>query len=455
MKTINRGLRPLAFGLVMIVGALGISGCSIDDSVNQSPNGISSDRIKSRDGMLGVLVALQSVSGDFYSGDRSRVNSIWAWQMAGTGQGRQQPVGWNSYVMDVDGPTNDNWLNGYRGVKLANDILTIAPTVNFGGDNDKARATIMGIAEVYKAMIFGELAATYGSIPIEIDGFTPAQFVSQSQAYDEVQRLLSSALARFDNATTIQQDLNFQGDGAKWKAVIHSLKARYFLHVKKYAEALNEVGNGIADPTGNLMAIYTDNPNEVSPWGHWTGNEGEPIKVEKTYMDLLKSEVGDKRLDEYFNKNADGNYLGFAAHGEAGATADEMNPDKVSGLKKYSQFADDFPFITYEENVLIRAECEARVGALPNAVTAVNVIRTEAGLPDFASTDKDATIAEILKQKDLQLFLEGQTYTDQRRTGTTAEPNVPKRWIYPSSEKNANPNTPADNDALVNVLVGP
>ena len=67
-----------------------------------------------------------------------------------------------------------------------------------------------------------------------------------------------------------------------------------------------------------------------------------------------------------------------------------------------------------DRNTLIIAECEARVGALPNAVKAVNSIRVNAGLNDMNSgdvSDKNKVITEILTQKHLSLFLEGQTYT--------------------------------------------
>lgn len=451
----TRSRARLVRGVMAVVCLIGIAGCDIDPAINNSPNGINEVKIKSRDGVLGVFVAMQSVTGDFYAGDRSRVNSIWSWQAAGTGVGRVQPVAWTKYFMNEDGPTNDNWLNAYRGIKLANDILAFTPTVTFGGDNAGIRATLLGVAKAYKALIFGELASMYGSIPVTIDGFTSAQFVSQADAYAEAQRLLDGALADMQNATGVDQELNFQGDKDKWIAVIHSLKARYYLHVKNYAQALTEARLGIGAATGNLMAIYTDNPNEVSPWGHWFGNEGEAIKVEKSFVDSLKSEPGDKRLAEYLAPNKNGNTVGFAAHDEANATAEELDPNLVSSMIKYSNFADDFPMITYEETVLIVAECEARVGTLQSGIDAVNIIRKAAGLPDYSSTDKDATIAQVLKQKYLQLFLEGQAYTDERRTNTKRESNVPARWIYPSSEKNANQNTPADNDDLVKTLVGP
>jgi len=450
---------PVVYRLLVAVVLTSVVGCGIDESINQDPNGITEPQLQSVEGVYGLLVGLQSTSGDFYSGDRSRVNSIWTWQMAGTGIGRVQPVQWTVYNMTEDGPTNDNWLNAYRGVKQANDILKFAPNVNFGQGNEQIRNTVLGMALAYKALLLGETAAMYGSIPVDIQELDPSPFVSQQTAYEEVQKLLDEALTHFADAGPVDQDLNFGGDGARWTAVVHSLKARYYLHVRKYAEALAEANQGIADPGGTLYAVYSENPIEYSPWGHWSLSEGEPgaqpIVVEKSFMDSLKSEPDDNRIAEYFNPNDDGNFIGYAAHGEADATEDEQDPTKAASLKKYGSYGDPFPFISYEETVLIVAEAEARVGSLPNALTAVNTIRTNAGLGDFESTDQATVIAQVLKQKHLELFLEGQDYHDMRRTGTLPDTKVPKRWIYPESEKNANPNTPSDDDALVSVLVGP
>ena len=454
IKQTITGIIGGAFLLLMMVG---IGGCTIDESINEDPNGISEAKLKSKDGVLGLVVGLQSITGDFYSGDRSRVNSIWTWQMCGSGLARPQPVAWNDYVQSEDGPSDDNWLNGYRAVRIANDILKYAPDVNVGSEGENEG--VLGIAKALKALVLGELAAMYGSIPIEINGLEPSPFVTQAAAYDKVQSLLSEALGHFAKAGGLGQDLNFGGDGAKWTAVCHSLKARYFLHVKKYAEALAEAKQGIAAADGNLLAIYTEILGEYSPWGHWSLTEGtpgeQPIVVEKTLMNLLAADSNDTRRAEYFTPNDDGNFVGLAVHGQANATADEQNPKKAASLKKYGQFGDDFPMISFEENTLIVAECEARVGSVTNAVTELNKIRTAAGLANFSSSDAAATITEVLQQKYMELFLEGQAYHDMRRTGTLPESRVPKRWIYPQSEKNANPNTPADADALVSTLVGP
>lgn len=439
--------------LTLLLGFI-LTSCQIDKSVNVDPNSIAEENVKSVNGINALFVALQVNVADTYSRDRSRISSIWTWQMcAPPGIARPQPVQWNEYFMNTDGPTDDYWVITYRGVKIANDIINFTPDV-FTGDNAKTGNLIMGVAKVYKAMLLGEAAATYGSIPITIVGTTPPTFVAQDVVYTYVQTLLDEAIALFANGTAAYtRDLNFKGDGAKWTAVANSYKARYFLQIGNYTSALAASNNGIADASGSIYGFYSDNPGEHAPWGQWVLDEAEAIRGEKYFVDLLKSEAGDTRLSKYFSPNADGKYYGFAVHAASKypnpVDPNEQNVDNCVRMKKYSAYADKFPLIRYEENVLIQAECQARAND-PAAITNVNIIRNQNGLTNFSGSGQVAIIAEILKQKFLELYLEGQAWHDMRRTGTLPDyvkgANV--RWLYGQSEKNANPNVPQDNDDL-------
>ena len=139
--------------------------------------------------------------------------------------------------------------------------------------------------------------------------------------------------------------------------------------------------------------------------------------------------------------------------------AEEKNINKTVRMKKYSTFSESFPIIRWEENVLIKAEAEARTGNAGGAVADVNIIRKKAGLVDFTGSNPNEVIQQVLKQKFLELYLEGQSWHDQRRTGTLPEPiskaqgNTNMRFIYGQSEKNANKKVPADDDMLVKWLL--
>lgn len=447
-KNLNKRTNLLIALPLLIIMAFVNYGCEIDSGINNSPNAINEAKVKSAIGVKGLLISMQVAAGDFYAGDRSRIGSMWARQMcAPSGLGRPQPVTWNSYQMQTDGFVDDMWKIGYRGVRLANDIIEFSPDIQFGENNAALQNTFIGIAKTYKAMLLGELAAYYGSIPVEIVGLDPAPFVTQGVAYEKVQTLLDEALVSFASTGAVPQDLNFGGDGAKWTKVAHSLKARYYLHAMDYAKAAAQAAQGITDSDNDLFGIFNDAAGEYSVWGHWALTEvGEPIRTTNTYMKLLKAEAGDTRLDEYFNPNEDGNFVGFAYFETTGATPEELDITKLSTLKKYGKYADDFPIMTYKETLLILAEAQARTNATGEAANNLNLIRTSAGLTNYSGSD---LIGEILKQKLIQLFLEGQSYTDMRRLNLKPDPQMPMRFIYPLSEKNANPNVPNDSPNLV------
>lgn len=449
MKTLkNIALLTLLLGFIL-------SSCQIDKSVNVDPNNISEENVKTVNGIYALFVALQVNAGDTYSRDHSRINSIWSWQMcAPPGIARPQPVAWNEYFMNTDGPTDDYWVITYRGVKIANDLITYTPGV-FTGDNAKAGNLIVGVAKIFKAFLLGEAAATYGSIPINIEGTNPPTFVAQDAAYAYVQTTLDEAITALNAGTaSVSRDLNFGGDQAKWIAVANSLKARFYLHLGNYAAALTAANNGISSASGSIYGFYSDNAGEHAQWGMWVLDEAETIRGEKFFVDLLKSEAGDKRLSTYFTPNADGKYYGFAVHAASKylspVDTNELNVDNCVRMKKYSTYAEKFPLIRYEENVLIKAECQARTNDIAGAVTTLNIIRTQNGLTNFSGSGLVAVVTEVLKQKFLELYLEGQAWHDMRRVGAlpdyVAGANV--RWFYGSSEKNANPNVPQDNDNL-------
>ncbi len=437
--------------ILILIPILFLSSCDPDKNINISPNAISDQSVKSVDGINGLAISMQVGAGEFYTGDRSRILSIWSWQMCcPSGLGRPQPVQWNTYLMVEDGPADDTWKTAYRTVKICNDIISnISPTLAFGTKNNEIQKTISGMAKAYKGMLLGELAALFGDIPIVIKDLEASQFAKQKDAFTEVQKILDDAIVDFgkgDAAGIYSRDLNYKGDKTKWIAACNSLKARYYLMVKDYSKA-NQFGKLGIQVGGNLSSQYSDNAGEHNPWGHWTLDEsGEPIRVDATFMRMLKSEKGDTRIASYFTANGpNGEFVGYvhSRSGIADADSNEKVGIRAASLKKYGSYSAKLPFITADETAFIVSESAARTGDENTATTLVNAVRTAAGLTSFTGTGA-ILIAEIMKQKHLQLFLEGQSFYDKRRLGTLPDTKIPNRFIYPISEKNSNPNVPSD-----------
>jgi hypothetical protein len=80
---------------------------------------------------------------------------------------------------------------------------------------------------------------------------------------------------------------------------------------------------------------------------------------------------------------------------------------------------DKIPVIRNEELILIYAEAKAQLGGAPNltdAITALNVIRNAASLPNYSgAATQPAVITEMLKQRRYSLYGEGHRWIDLRR----------------------------------------
>lgn len=119
-----------------------------------------------------------------------------------------------------------------------------------------------------------------------------------------------------------------------------------------------------------------------------------------------------------------------------------------------------YPVYLPGEMHLIIAENYARQSQFPNAIVALNAVRTKKAADDIYGIGADqppyagavtqaAILTEIYKQRRLEMFVSGQELEDSRRFGRPG-PNQPGEernrnfYPYPLSERDNNPNTPAD-----------
>ncbi len=109
---------------------------------------------------------------------------------------------------------------------------------------------------------------------------------------------------------------------------------------------------------------------------------------------------------------------------------------------------------------LIIAENYARQSSFPNAIVALNAVRTKKAADDIYGIGADqspyagavtqtAILTDIYKQRRLEMFISGQELEDSRRFGRPG-PNQPGEernrnfYPYPLNERDNNPNTPGD-----------
>jgi hypothetical protein len=322
------------------------------------------------------------------------------------------------------------------------DVRVLQTSVNALHDS-----LFLGIAQVQEAMLMGFNTEAFGDVVYShaLDGANPP-LDPQLAVYDSLQVLLSRAIVNMaatgpTNAGPGNADLVYGGDAAKWIALAHTLKARYYMHTAEvrgtaaYTSAKAEAALGIADTADDYRAVYSGNPGERNPWGILVvGLSARPLFTPNpSFVDRLRNRSDTVRLRLYFTMNG----AGTAATG-------------LSSLRSNVGF--DQPIVTRAENLLIGAEAAFRTGDLFGAHDNLDSARALYKLsPEPLIMVGNTLLSEILTEEyinDFQLGLEG--WKLYRRTCFPNLPNrstggatpMPVRFYYYAAERQTNTSIP-------------
>jgi starch-binding outer membrane protein, SusD/RagB family len=398
------------------------------------------------------LVAVQAKLTQFLNGNLARVVSMWMQQMAGTDG---QYISQDKYV--IDGGSGDFNMS-YTGGGLI-DLRAIEANATAAGDK-----TFVGIAQILKAWELGTVADVWGDVPYtqaaKPDSFPTPAYDPQKTVYDSVLASLDAGIANLTSGTGAgpgKAEIIYQGDRTLWIQLAHTLKARFYMHMAErdpanYAKALAEANQGISSNAGDYLTYQTSNANEQNDWYQFllTGTRTGFQRAGKFGVDLLKG-LGDPRLAEYYQKAVGTtDYIG-ATPGQAltGSMA-------LLGVKRV---AADYrqPLVTYNENLLIKAEALFQIGNTQAALDTLNLERAawKTVTPwhssiTLAPASGPVSLASIMQEKYITLFQNVETWNDYKRTclpalvpanGAVA---LPARLLYTNAERQTNPKVPAD-----------
>jgi hypothetical protein len=132
-----------------------------------------------------------------------------------------------------------------------------------------------------------------------------------------------------------------------------------------------------------------------------------PVYLSKNLLDSF--ETGDLRRTDWIGKYTDPivspNVDYFYAYKYKSATLNNPVTEYAVVLRLAEQY-------------LIRAEARAQQNNVSGAEDDLNTIRTRAGLPNTTAYDKDTLLADILHERQVELFTEwGHRWFDLKRTG--------------------------------------
>jgi len=233
-------------------------------------------------------------------------------------------------------------------------------------------------------------------------------FLSQKETLDAIQNLLNDANTDLKgNPAVLPFHTTLYSDTASnFSKFNRALAARVAVYRQDWGTAATALSESFLDLNGSLTAgsyylFSTGGGDLLNPVFFPQNANGETRVTQPSF--ITDAIPGDPRLAK-------------APKRTATATQDGLNSNY--DFFAYPTNITPIPIIRNEELVLLYAEVKVQQNLLPDALVAINRIRTAYNLPPYAgAVTHDALITEILFQRRYSLFGEGHRWIDMRRYG--------------------------------------
>lgn len=452
-----------ALGAVLLAGTLGACDFVVTDPGN--PNAVPEATVDQ------LFTGIQVNTFAFSESQIARLSALWMQQMAGTD--RQFQI-LDQYVFGEDALSGE-MADIYTGGGLIDIRQAIAQA------EEVDRRVYAGILKIHEAYLVGMGASIWGDLmyseAVNPDIQAPA-LDEQAAVYAAVQGLLDEAIADLQSGQGVGPgavDFNFGGNPARWTAVAHTLKARFYMHWVKpeqqgsalattacggscVQKAIAAAEDGIESSAGNWTAKHTVASTEANFWFQFLRDRSGYISGGAFIIDLLNNETpdvtadDDPRLELYFTTGSgdfEGQYIGSPPGqplGDPGQSASQLN---VPGEANFPQ-----PILTCAENQYILAEAYVYQGndaAARSALAAGLACEEERLGVELPAVDPaltgQALLEEIIQEKYIALFLNMEVWNDWKRTCLPAitpfgGQDIPRRPFYGQAERQTNDGIP-------------
>ncbi|HEY1010678.1 MAG: RagB/SusD family protein [Daejeonella sp.] len=420
--------------LMLAVLALSFTGCvkNYSDPARATQDDVNT----STKGLTGVAVSLQSR----YAAGRGNIyNTITASgflanELILLNQGNTAELQLSLGGTSLDGGNtllSNLWSNSNKIVFDAN--LVISNSANIA---DKALVSgLVGYASIFKALAMGDMAAFWEKIPAGTG--ENVTFITRAEAYTKIVADIDLALANIAATPISTAFLGTIPAGIDIPNTLRALKARYALYGGNLPLALATANSVDLTKKSSFQHNATINQNGIFVAVTGTNNLWQPISNTLGLPAGLTPDAADKRIPFYLSEN-----LTIAPRW------------RMAGFA--SALTSEWPVYLPGEMTLIKAEVYARQTApdLGNALIELNKIVTKkpaadpfgvgADLTPLAGLNATQIIAEIYKQRSIEMFLSGQRLEDSRRLGRPQAERKRNFVNYPFRERDQNPNTPTD-----------
>ncbi|WP_051907791.1 SusD/RagB family nutrient-binding outer membrane lipoprotein [Flavimarina sp. Hel_I_48] len=433
-------------------------------------------------GLENIVQGIQLSNQFWQTGEANRTAMLWLNQATGSDRQYLALNDWNTAQSTIfDGIWNEAMVGT---ISQAQVLESKASALG--------NTSMLGLAQVIEANAFGTLTSLFGDIPFEevnkYEEFPNPSYQPQQEVYAGVQNLLSAAIANLtEGSGDIVNDLVYNGNNEAWIDAAFTLKARYFLHVKNYEAALLNAQEGISSADGDYKAYYgTTYGADFNPFysflvydrtGYMSGENAYAPKLLDPSTTIYRGNIKTDETARFgFNYLDSENIYNIGYEMNFLSEFDWGAPDGKFGTNT------DMPLITYGENLLIIAECEARINGIDAGIQAYNTYRAllDTGYSigvdnngyndltfnydpytavDFNSngienadgiSQLDAFLREIYEERYVYFNGHYESFVDLNRTNNIAEIQLKtgfsgnaERFVYPQVEVNGNLSIPS------------
>lgn len=437
------------------------------EGINDNPNDIIVSDVENRLFLTGGMIANVQVQ----CGHLNRISAMYSGQLIGFSSLYSNIYGYNLSSAE----SNGEWNAVYVGV-----ITNMRHIVN-----NSSNSQLVGIAKIIEAHAVGTATSLFGDIPYSESGDPTIQdpvFDSQTSIFSSLITLIDDGINDLNSggSGSIPEDIYFNGDKNKWIAAANTLKARFYLQMKDYPNALNAAQNGISTASGDMKftpggaASGDKNLFWTIIAGSRAGDIGNISGATQSYLlQMLDNTNANSRNNAKTDETARKAYF----------TIDSNTANSNTGVIAQQEPQN---MVTYFENQLIMAEAAARGGSVASGLPHLNTLRTwmntgahvnsnfqgmtykydayvvadfdQGGIENTDNiTPKDAFLREVIEERYVSGFGMHMPYNDARRLrksdGAFAvqyflqdgpNPPYPERMPYAQNSINSNSNAPTD-----------
>lgn len=317
----------------------------------------------------------------------------------------------------------NSWNSRYRGVKNCNTIIQgCTNSKQITAPKKKGFFAVAKFLKAYQLLLNLNLTYTNG-IRVDVnDPDKPGPFLSYDESLKAISDLLDESKADAAGAEFVFplssgfDIVKTDGaiDGAKFIQLNRAFAARVAAYRKDWPGVLTRLNESFFDLNGSLTRgafhVYSTGANDQTNISFFRKNSNGEIRLaHPNFHAEAVAELG-----------ASDDRIGKATLRDKLASSDGLTSQWDVWV--YTSNVAPVTIVRNEELILLYAEAKIRLNQYPDAIVALNRIRTAHNSPVYiGSATDEALTTDLLRQRRFSFFFEGHRWIDMRRYNKLGE----------------------------------